>query len=506
MPQTSYKIRGIEPPDIVTYPNAVRKMYWQWVVDAGLKRKDKELSQGLDKDGKPLRPISAETARHRRSAMTPSGKGSPSAPPLTPGYQKSRTRSLLAGRALTTHAEFFWLYDSHTGDSWGAILADQAVQGRNVFGLSPSGTAWVQAQALTKWNTWKAGNRQVATKKPREAAILIPRAGQYDTTHATFGIGASSGNILKTGQWRGFMTDVERRTFYREEAKVKIPGRPNLPYNRLLSHVWPGGRTPTSRGGAVAVAPPKPKPIQPRTIAALAPKAPVVPVPTVNRGTPVSRALDLGNAPKMVRASAQHTIDVIDKLHGDGNLTKIPVIEDTNQERYGSFSFFRGGNPEHIAINTTNPRANHQSMTMAHEVGHFIEGFGIPDGNKGDRVWDGTRAAKTMEEWQRAIEKTTAFKELDALYGKKIVTTPDGKTWKLDDDTLDYVMRWDELWARSYAQWVATRSKDARLAKELAHEQSHQHPIAKHKQWQDADFAPVAQAIDTLFRGLGWMS
>ena len=52
-------------------------MYWQWVVDYGLRRKDKELAAGLDKDGNPLRPIAPETRKYRRSAMTPNGKGDP---------------------------------------------------------------------------------------------------------------------------------------------------------------------------------------------------------------------------------------------------------------------------------------------------------------------------------------------------------------------------------------------------------------------------------------------
>ena len=131
--QHGYKIRGIEPPDLAGYGADLKKLYWSWVVELGLKRKDRELSQGLDKDGSPLRAISQYTRDHRRSAMTPSGKGDPGAPPLTPGYQKSRTRSLLAGRAFTTHAAFFWKYDAWTGDSWAVVLSYQAARGRDAL-------------------------------------------------------------------------------------------------------------------------------------------------------------------------------------------------------------------------------------------------------------------------------------------------------------------------------------------------------------------------------------
>lgn len=239
---TSYKIRGIAPPDLAGQPDSVKKMYWQWVVDFGLKRKDKELAAGLDKDGKPLRPILPETRKHRRSAMTPSGKGDPNAPPLTPGYQKSRTRSLLAGRPLTTHADFFWRFDPFTGDSWGVVLAAQAKMGRDVFGLSPAGTRWVQRQALAKWEAWKAQHRPIhpevtATRAPAARKPPLPAAGRPTTEHAVFGIGATGPEVFREGRWSGAMTWPERQAYLRQSASAAIPGRQG-PFNRLLGFLW----------------------------------------------------------------------------------------------------------------------------------------------------------------------------------------------------------------------------------------------------------------------------
>src|SRR6185437_1836711 len=150
MAATSFKIRGIEPPDLGS-ERAIRLMFWGWAVDEGLRVKDAELARGLDKDGAPLRPISPATRKHRRAAMTASGKGDPSAPPLMPAYQLSRTRSLLAGRPLPTHADFYWRFDPFTGDSWGVILAIHAKAGRDVIGLSPKGVAKVKARCWARW-------------------------------------------------------------------------------------------------------------------------------------------------------------------------------------------------------------------------------------------------------------------------------------------------------------------------------------------------------------------
>ena len=62
---TSYKITGIEPPDLGGYPPDIRKQFWSWVVELGIKAKTKDILAGLDKDGKPLRPISPKTRKHR---------------------------------------------------------------------------------------------------------------------------------------------------------------------------------------------------------------------------------------------------------------------------------------------------------------------------------------------------------------------------------------------------------------------------------------------------------
>ena len=128
-------------------------MFWQWVVDAGLTAKDKDLAAGLDKDGSPLRPLHPKTIKYRKSEVGPTFKA---APPLEPSYARSRVRSLLTGRAHTSSAEFWWKFDSLTGRSFAEILIYQRDEyGRDVFGPSPRGTAWVTAQALKKWATWK---------------------------------------------------------------------------------------------------------------------------------------------------------------------------------------------------------------------------------------------------------------------------------------------------------------------------------------------------------------
>jgi len=150
--QVGYRIRGIEPSDLAKYPDAVKKMYRGWVVQFGLRTKDKDLAAGLDKDGSALKPLLPESIKRRKSQVGPTFKD---APPLEPSYARSRVRSLLRGRAQTTSAEFWWTFDAVTGKSFAVVLRGQQKQGRDVSGLSPAGTVWVRAQALRKWKVWK---------------------------------------------------------------------------------------------------------------------------------------------------------------------------------------------------------------------------------------------------------------------------------------------------------------------------------------------------------------
>ena len=174
--QIGYRIRGIEPTDLSTYPDSVKRLWWDWVVKYGLIAKDKELARGLDKDGAPMRALHPKTIKYRKSEVGPVTKN---APPLEPALALSRVRSLLTGRAHTGSAEFWWKFDAVSGESFATILRYQRDEyGRDVFGLSPRGTAWTLAQATKEWQKWKASPEaaRLATARPG-----IPAARQVRT-------------------------------------------------------------------------------------------------------------------------------------------------------------------------------------------------------------------------------------------------------------------------------------------------------------------------------------
>ena len=155
----SFRVAGIEPPDVRKAAPAARLAFWTAVLAFVMEAKDKELAAGLDRYGKPMRALAVSTIKHRRSAM---GPADPHAPPLQPAHGLSRTRALLTGRATPSGVACWWLYDSHTKGSWGLILAhhragSKRLPRRDVIGLSPASKAEVAVRAREWWIRYKAG-------------------------------------------------------------------------------------------------------------------------------------------------------------------------------------------------------------------------------------------------------------------------------------------------------------------------------------------------------------
>ncbi len=228
-----YRLR-IQPPDLGYFPDSVKQMWFGWVLDYGLRAKDKDLARGMDKNGK-VGVLDPKTIKYRKSEVGPTTKD---APYLTPSYARSRVRSLLTGRAHVNSAEFFWRFDSVTGRSFATILHYQADEyGHDVFGLSDAGTAWTMAMALKKWNAWKAAGgelpqpRHVSTLPPISKQVIrtpirkIPVTGRIDLQNMDLmGDEGLIKRAIDAGQFTGF-----RRLNARGERWVAGGGAANEP-------------------------------------------------------------------------------------------------------------------------------------------------------------------------------------------------------------------------------------------------------------------------------------
>jgi hypothetical protein len=135
---------------------------------------------------------------------------------------------------------------------------------------------------------------------------------------------------------------------------------------------------------------------------------------------------------------------------------------------------------------------NADTTTAIHEFGHYVE----------KELFEKLEFANTVSRdrnhplraWWDAARRSQGMKD--------IASAP------LPGDYASYLMRVDEVWARSFAQWVALRSgRPGLLDKVLAHYGELQSGYGVNGQWPDADdFAPIAQAFDDIFRRQGWLA
>lgn len=66
-------------------------------------------------------------------------------------------------------------------------------------------------------------------------------------------------------------------------------------------------------------------------------------------------------------------------------------------------------------------------------------------------------------------------------------------------------MRPQEIWARSYSQWVAQKSGDGLLLDQLESAVRESGKSMLPEQWAAQDFAPVAAEIERLMQEMGWL-
>jgi len=211
-------------------------------------------------------------------------------------------------------------------------------------------------------------------------------------------------------------------------------------------------------------------------------------------GAQVSEALDI-HIPKDV---ADRTLGAIDAVHGDGRLPMIPVrTTPARTNYYGAFWHTRAGDPLRIDITAG---GNHQELTMAHEIGHFLDHSGTP--GKG---FNSIRHAD-FEDWRRAVDNSAEVAHLRAiLSGGGSAEVPGGRI-PVPTAYVDYLLTYEEIWARSYAQYIARKSGNKQMLDQLdmIRRQDSDAKLSLPRQWSEESFVNISREIDKLMVKLGW--
>lgn len=228
---------------------------------------------------------------------------------------------------------------------------------------------------------------------------------------------------------------------------------------------------------------------------------PHIQLPTPSHGTPagipVSDRLRVAPGPQsQVGKSARKAIAAIDAVHHDGDLNEIPLSQDASRKHNGQYTFSGLGN-DNIKISTY---GDHKELTTAHEIGHWLDYRGFGD-RPGSTAKLAGRADSTpgWQAWAHAVSDSPQVRELMRM--RQDPKEPNRRY-------LTYALTPEELWARSYAQYIAHRSGDPQMLdqveKIVTTDTASIGRIVSHTQWRESDFAPIEAAIDEILREKGW--
>lgn len=201
--------------------------------------------------------------------------------------------------------------------------------------------------------------------------------------------------------------------------------------------------------------------------------------------TPVSDAFS--SVPARWKGVAKTVFDAISSVHGDGKLHSIPIKTTSATRYYGQFSCYPN-QPLKITMATSSEGA-HPELTLAHEIGHFLDNDAFPK-----------EAGKTYASAGSPSQKVKSL--MDALNASESVRWIQANGSSSDKK---YYLRPTEMIARSYAQYVAVKSGNTTMLDQVSTILGSKSDSYQHTQWTEADFRPIMKAYDELLEELGWL-
>jgi hypothetical protein len=210
-------------------------------------------------------------------------------------------------------------------------------------------------------------------------------------------------------------------------------------------------------------------------------------------GVPVGREIE--RPPRLLAEDLYLAVRSINQVHGDGVLPLVPILLRTGLMARGSFAE-RGGTPISIVIRA---ESRHRGFALVHEVGHLLDFAGI--GTAGRYASESNHPSLAV--WKQAVFRSDAVQRLIHLVGEVASLLPVAESARVFDAR--EFLEPAELWARSYAQYVALQSGDSNLIAALTAART-PNPAMEYypTQWSDEDFLPIGGAIEDLFRRIGW--
>lgn len=209
----------------------------------------------------------------------------------------------------------------------------------------------------------------------------------------------------------------------------------------------------------------------------------------------ISAVFDLNIQDDDLEAAITTALGAIETVHAVPiGLPRIPIHEIGGERIVGGYRSMGDGTAVDVLISRD---ADDPGFTLAHELGHYLDHQAL-----GAISGEFASASDELADLLESIDASDACEELRGLEERAPIAFPGGAgvVVILDRDDFSYLLEPEELFARSYAQYIAVRSGDAALLEDLLAGQRIVYP----EQWEDRDFEAVGAAFDQLMEGLGW--
>lgn len=182
----------------------------------------------------------------------------------------------------------------------------------------------------------------------------------------------------------------------------------------------------------------------------------------------------------------REAVRCIERVHRlPKGLKQTEVHVRSKRSAWGTLGRYRDSTPPAIKVyHTPDDEPSFERVTAIHEFGHMLDYQALP----GATIRPATRTSVVVDKWRTAVQNTATVKRLaaESTAGSSFAT---------------YLVDERELFARSYAQYIARKTGDEVLVRQL----NLMSPQTRDSRWSDQEFEPIAAAFDELFGDLGWL-
>lgn len=210
--------------------------------------------------------------------------------------------------------------------------------------------------------------------------------------------------------------------------------------------------------------------------------AKVVLAPGAKPRRPDGVASKVTSSPRNTKAAnnqLEDMLDAIEAVHGDGPL-KVSLL----RQGAGTGGWYQPGTSD-----IKWGKHGLWAQQIVHELGHKIDYEALPGlGRLSAKDWPEVKA------FWKAVKASEAYAGIHSADQLK----------RFDRKYMRYIQEEREIWARAYAQFIAEESGNTRLSESIAERLGGARGYPSASQWETGDFAPIREAMKSIFQRLQW--